>query len=326
MGIDIGRLGRLYLGIESTPGTPATASVILPVREVSLQDKHEPIGVDYGSGKRYTNVSSVVGKRWAEGSILTNLDSVNAGYLLKLALHNEINTNVATGVYDHNFYPTVSGNTPLTATIYNYRGLTDAERISYATVKKLTLSFSDELVEVEADFLGKVPDVTGFTEPSLTVISGTFFSFRDASVKFGNTLTLAEAQSPTPVNSLEISISNDVEPIFGSGQGDLMAVRTKGFTVEGSYEVYFDNVEDRDRFRGLNKKAMIVQFTGIPLGGGYNEFVKLRIARLRINEGEVSTGLDDFYVFAANFVAEVDTSQVPNVFDIIVRNNKSSVY
>ncbi len=324
MGIEIGKLKRVYIGIESTPGDPVAASDILAVTSCTLQDKHEPIPVEDAIGNRYASRDSVMGKRWSEGNIEVNLDAVRAGYLLKLAFGNEINTNVATSVYDHNFYPIASGNIPRTATIYHARGGTDLIRVSYATVNSLEISFEDGLVEVSANIIGKFPEVTGISEPSLTLLSGTTFSFRDAKLKFGASLSEAEGASSTSVNSFSLTINNNAETL--PSNGDVTTIRTKEFSVEGEYTIFFDSVEERDKFRNLLKKSLIIQFDGMALPGNYTEFVKFRLAKIRLQEQSIEAGLDDFHTVTGSFVAEVDTSQVPNVIDCIVRNNKSTVY
>jgi len=327
MGIDIGRLGRCYLGIEVSPGTAVAATVLLPLSSpAKVQDKHEPIPVDTGSGRRYVTQDSVMGKRWSEGEVPMYLDSVNAGYLLKLALGNEVNTSIAAGVNDHNFYPTVSGNTPLTATIYNCRAATtDVERIDSAVVNTFALSFEDGLVECTASVLGRFPQL-GAAEPTVVVASGTTFSFRDAQIYFGATMAAAEGGSATPVTQFSCEVAQDVEMIYRSNEGDVLTLRTKGFKVTGKYTVFFDSVTERDKYRELTKKAIVAKFTGITIATGYQEFTKLRFAKVRLDEGEIDTGLDDFFVFAGSFTAEVDNAQVPNAFDVVVRNNKSSVY
>lgn len=327
MPIEIGKLERLYLGVESTPGTQASAAVLLPLREpATLQDKHEPIPIDYAVGNRYVEPHSVLGQRWGEGDIALYLDSVNAGYALKCIFGNETNTTVAAGVYDHNFYVIASGNQPRTASIYRFRGSTDQELFLYSTPTSVEINFSDGSAEVSSSWVSKFPSTTGFSEPSLTVTSGTYFSFRDAEVKFGATIAEAENATPISVQSLTLTLEQEIERIHGSGGGDVRHLRTKGFKASGSYDVYFDSVTERDNYRNLNKRAMIVQFNGINLGGTYREFVKFRIAKMRLQEAEVESGLDDFYVVGAEFACENDASQVPNVIDCIVRNNKNTVY
>ena len=119
--IRIARLGSLGLAIETSVGTAnTTASVYLPYSENSLRGHHEPIENISARTSRLMDSDSVLGRRWAEGDTEILADIVNAGYLWKLALGNEL---YVTGTpSNHTFYPTVSGNAPLTATLINSRG------------------------------------------------------------------------------------------------------------------------------------------------------------------------------------------------------------
>jgi len=327
MTIDIGALSKLYIGLEATAGTAVAATDILPLKEPSgLQDKHEPIPVMTGLGNRGIDKDSVQGKRWTEGPIETYLDIHNSAYLMKLGLGNEVVTNVGGAAYDHNFYPTISGNTPKSATFYHVRGnSTDLERIDFGIVQSLDINFEDAEATMSATLMGKFPQ-DGAAEPALTVTSGTIFSFRDATLKFGTDLSDAGGNSATPVNTFNLTIENDTERIHRSNEGDVSSYRTKGFKVTGSYEVFFTDTSERNKFRALTKKAMLVQFDGIAIDGSFDERVQLRIAKLRLDESEVSGGLEDFLVVAGQFTAEEDTTQNPNKFDAVWRNAKTDVY
>src|SRR3990172_6549421 len=154
--IDIARLGGLGLAIETSAGTAnTTASVYLPYSENSLRGHHEPIENISSRTSRIIDSDSVLGKRWAEGDVEILADVVNTGYLWKLALGNEL---LVTGTpNNHTFYPTVSGNTPLTATLINSRGSTDVEQYSFAAIDELNFEVSDGLATLNASWQAQHP-------------------------------------------------------------------------------------------------------------------------------------------------------------------------
>lgn len=316
MSITIGRLGYLGLGIEDTAGTPKTASVFLPFTDVSMRGHHEPIEVTSSKTSRAVDVSSVVGKKWSEGDVKMNLDVVNSGYLWKLALGNEI---CATGTPNvHTFYVSVSGNTPKTATMIFGRD-TDIEQYAFCAVDELKLDVKDGLGELSASVKGQFP--TAGSVQTVTMTSGTVFSFKDMSVKFGNTLALASAASATPLNEFSLSIANNLEMIYRSGSADVSTIRNKGIKVTGSYKVFFDSETEKNAYYNLSKRAMQITFTG-----NANESTVLHIPQFRLNEGEISTGLDDFFVVTGNFVAEDVVDAGVRLFDAVVSNDKATVY
>lgn len=317
MAISIGRLGYLGVGIEDTVGSYMAPDVYLPYTDISVRGHHESIEVIGSKTSRIMDMNSVVGKKWGEGDVSIDLDVKNSGYLWKLALGNEI---VATGTPNtHTFYTTVSGNTPKTASLV-YSRETDVEQYLSAAVDQLTMEVSDGLATLQASFMSNFPAVNAGV--TATTTSGTFLSFKDYTLKFGNTLTEAASASATATNDLSLTIANNLEVIHRSGSADVSTIRNKGIRVTGSYTLFFDSTTDRDAYYNLNKRALEINFTG-----NTNESLKIRIPRFRLSEGEISTGLDDFYVIKCDFVAEdvVDTTGT-RLIDVVLRNDKSDVY
>jgi hypothetical protein len=316
MAITIGRLGYLGLGIEDTVGSAVTADIFVPYTDVSMRGHHEPIEVTSSKTSRSMDVSSVLGKKWSEGDVKMNLDIVNSGYLWKLALGNEICVTATPNV--HTFYVSVSGNTPKTATLIFGRD-TDVEQYVQCAVDELKLDVKDGLGELSASFKGQFPTVG--SPQTVVMTSGTVLSFKDMSVKFGNTLTAANSASATPINEFSLSISNNIEMIYRSGTNDVSTVRNKGLRVTGSYKVFFDSEADKNAYYNLNKRSMQVTFSG-----NANETLVLHVPQFRLNEGEISTGLDDFFVITGNFVAEDVIDNGIRLFDAVLSNDKTSVY
>lgn len=317
MSITIGRLGFLGLGIESVQGTAVAPSVYLPYTENTMRGHHEPIEVIGAKTSRIIQRGSVVGKKWGEGDVKIDLDVVNSGYLFKLALGNEL---LATGTPNtHTFYTSVSGNTPKTATLLHSRE-TDVEQFVSAAVNELTLEVSDELATLSASFMTNSP--TNAATAAAVTTSGTVLAFKDYTVKFGNTIANAVAANATPTNELTLTISNNLEVIHRSGSADVSTIRNKGVSVAGSYTLFFDSTTDRDAYYNLNKRAMVITFTG-----NANESITINIPRFRLSEGEISTGIDDFYVINCEFMAEdVVDGNGTRFIDVVMENDKSTVY
>ena len=318
MAISIGRLGYLGVGIESSQGSAVSPAVYLPYTDISLRAHHEPIEVISGKTSRIMDSGSVIGKKWGEGDVAIDLDMVNSGYLWKLALGNEAYT--AGTPSTHLFYTSVSGNTPKTATLVQGRD-TDTEQYVSAALDELTMEVSDGLASLSASFMSNFPTDTAAL--TATVTSGTVMAFKDYTVKFGSTLTTAEAASATAINDFSLTIANNLEVIHRSGSADVSTIRNKGLRITGSYTVFFNSTTDRDAYYALLKRAMVIDFTG-----NANESIKIRIPRFRLSEGDISTGLDDFYVIKAEFVAEdvVDDGTATRLIDIILSNDKASLY
>lgn len=153
MALKIGRQGYLGIGIESTPGTPVAAVATVPFTTNNLKGHHTPDKDIASRASRAQNFTSVTGKQWGEGEVDVNVDTLNIGYIFKLALGNEVVNTIQTGVYDHLFYTTISGNTPTTATLYNYEGV-DVQQFASMAVDKMDVEVKDGLMTAKTSFKG----------------------------------------------------------------------------------------------------------------------------------------------------------------------------
>jgi hypothetical protein len=318
MAIAIGRLGYMGIGIESSPGSAATVTAYLPYTDVSLRGHHEPIEAIYAKTSRIMDSDSVLGKRWGEGDITMDLDNTNSGYLWLCALGKEA---LATGTPNyHTFYPSVSGNltTGSTATLLFGRD-TDVQQFTHAMIDELSIEVSDGMASMTSSWMTASPTTVAAGTPTTT--SGSLMAFKDLAVQFGNTLTVAAGASATPINSWSMTIANNLEVIHRSGSSDVSTIRTKGLRISGSYTLFFDSVTDRDAYYNLNKRSMIATFTA-----STNETVRIRIPEFRLSEGEISTGLDDFFVINCDWVAEDQIDSGVRLIDVRLGNARGTIY
>lgn len=321
MTLKIGRLGFVGLGIESTPGTAVPSTTTVPFMTNTIMGKHEYQGDIAARASRAQNFTSVIGKQWGEGEIDVNVDSLNAGYFLKLALGNEIVNTIQAGVYDHLFYTTTSGNNPTTATLYSYQGV-DVQQFASMAVDKLDIDIKDEFMVMKAGFKGFFPSSGSHTP---VTVSGTLFNFAKYQIQLGSTLIGAAAASATPVTEFQASVKNNMEVVFESGQSRATRVFSKELVIDGQFTMFFESVTERDNYLNLTKRSLILTASGIALPGGYSELLTINLAKLAYKDQSIETGLDNYFAIKTTFEAEVDISQGKQM-DIVLRNYKSSVY
>lgn len=316
-----GRQGYLGLGIETTPGTAVPATTHIPWMTNTIKAKHTPIEDIAARGSRVMDFSSTSGKKWSEGDVEVNVDSLQIGYLLKLATGTEATSTPTSGVTDHLFYTTVSGNMPLTATLYNYQGV-DVQQFPSMAVDKLEFDVKDALMTAKASFKGFFP--TSGSDTNATV-SGTLLSYASYSMQFGSSLVNAAAASTTAVTDLQVIINNNADTIFESGQGPTTRVFWKQLQVTGSYTRYFESQTDRDNYYNLNKQSVIVTASGIGLPGNLYEKLVISLAKCAYTDQEITTGIEDFFAIKTTFTAEMDASQGKQ-YDILLRNYRGTAY
>ena len=333
MALNIGRLGYLGLAIEDTAGdAETTPDIFVPFTDCSLEEKHEPLMDISSRASREMNYDAQTGKKWGEGAVTMYLDSTNIGYFLKLACGNEANTVITAGpptVNDHLFYATVSGNAPRTATLWLYRGSgVSVNRFTYAAIDSLEVSIgTDGLATATANFISDSP--TTVSAPTLTTTSGTLLTFKDMTMKFGDTTQAAEAATATKVTSFNFSINNNVQAIYrtsttaGDSTPDVLSLGE--LEVSGDYTMFLEDDTFLDYYTGLTKKSLVAQLTGAGLGSTYTEFVKCVFKSIILQDKSIATGLSDYFAFTGNFKAIHSVDQAGFV-DFTVRNGKSSLY
>lgn len=322
----IGRLGYLGLAIEASQGVAEnTPDVFIPFTENSLRGHHEPIMDNAVRTSRIKDGGSVAGKKWGEGTVSMYLDANNCGYLLKMALGLEVNTtkNSSPNVNDHLFTPTVSGNLPTTATLWDNKGV-DAELYTYAAIDSCEIEISnDGIATINGSFISKAPSTT--TAPTLTVPSGTLFTWKDLNLRFGTTTQTALVATPTKVTNVKFQIANAVEAIYKSGSNNPDTIMLGTLEVTGSFSMYFESVTERDNYYNLNKQTMIMSLTGAGLGAGYTEQLQVVFKKIVYEDIDMETGVDDYFAITCNFRAELDRSQAGFV-EATLRNNKTTDY
>ena len=322
----IGRLGYLGLSIEATPGTPeAAVDIFVPFTENSLRGHHEPLLNNSAKISRVKDFTSVAGKRWGEGSVTMYLDSINAGYLLKLAFGAEARTqkNATPPVHDHLITPTVSGNTPTTATLWDSKGV-DCEQYAYAAIDQAEIEITnDGIATINAGFMAKAP--TTVTAPALTTTSGTLYTWKDMSAKFGATVDAARSATATKLTNFKVGIANNVELAYKSGSNQPDTVVMGPVEVTGSFSLYFENVTDRDAYYNLTKRSLVVTLTGASLGSGYTEQIEIVLKKLVLEDIDMETGIDDLFAITGNFRAEWDQDQA-GYAEVTLRNGKATDY
>lgn len=322
MALKIGRQGYLGLGIESTAGTPVAATTTIPFVANTIKGKQDNIEDISARASRAKNFGSVLGKQWGEGEVTVNVDSLNIGFLAKLATGNEaLSTVVSSQVFDHLFYTTVSGNTPLTATLYNYQGV-DTQQFASMAVDKMDFEVKDGLMTAKTTFKGFFPTSGAYTQTS---VSGTLLNFTSYTMQLGSTLVTAAAASATPVTDFSLTINNNAETIFESGSNRASRVFWKELQVTGSFTRFFESATDRNNYYNLNKQSLVLTASGIALPSSNVEFLKFNLAKLAYTDSEITTGIDNFYAIKTTFTAEVDVIQGKQ-YDIVLRNYRSTTY
>lgn len=322
----LGRLGELALAIEAVSGTPeVTPDVYIPFTENTLRGHHEPLMDVASRQSRVKDFGSVAGKRWGEGTVTMYLDSINSGYLFKMAFGAEARTqrSASPPVHDHLMTPTVSGNSVTSATLWDWKGV-DTEQYAYASVDQLELEITnDGIATVSASIMSKAPSTV--SNVTRTTTSGTLYTWKDANLRFGTTVAVARAATATKFTNFKMTVNNNLSLNYKSGSNQPDTITTGVVEVTGSYQLFFETATDRDAYYNLTKRAMILSLTGAGLGAGFTELTELVFKNIVLEDIDMETGVDDLFAITVNFRAEWDQDEAGYV-DAIFRNGKATDY
>lgn len=326
MSLVIGRQGYLGLAIESVSGTPESSpSVFLPFTDNSLEVMAEKYMDVSSRATRVMNYDSVAGRNWTEGDVSMYLDATNSGYLFKLGLGQEAKTQVSANpaVDNHQFFVTASGNTPPTATLWNYRGSGPAVRqSSRMAINELSLEVTnDGLATMSAGWMGANSTTT--SAPTLTTTSGTILSWRNGCLRFGETVAQAINATATKITNFQMTVSNNVELLYRCGSGNPDGLVTGAVEVTGSYTLYFEDDTHLNYYINNSKQAMVLTLEGANLGG-VNEQLQICFDRVIIESKTIETGQDSLFAITATYRAIQDTNKQLVVVNL--QNGKTTVY
>lgn len=324
MALNIGRKGFVEVGVESTYGTPVATTATVPYTDNTLSPVSEPIADTSARGVRESQFASVVGKKWTEGDISFNLDSKIYGYFAYAAM-GTVNTSTLSGSIKQHTFSRNNANTPKSLTMIYDRGSIDQYFVRGAAVKTMEVSVGDQLATVKNSILGKFQGTTASGVG--TTASGNVFSFGNYNIRLGSSVANANAQSPINPSDMKITVENNSELIYRAGQGstgtEVAQVAHKNFEVSGEFSLFFENTTDRDQYYANNKKAMEIKFEGAGLGSGYKESITYNVYQMRFDTLPVETGLDDFYMEKATWMAEYDNANAKSV-EVVVVNTQAS--
>lgn len=319
MALNIGRKGWVGAGLESSYGVPVAVQDYVPFLENSLRGRHEPIPNEAAYGVREKRNTSYAGKKWSEGDVSINLDSKLSGYFLVAGLGSVSSSSLGSSVYDHTISRNNS-NTPQSLTIINDR-VTDREYFPGVAVSQLEFSVSDALATIKASLVGKFPITS--TSGSLTTASGSVFSFKDTFFAFGSTVAAAAASSNIKNHDSKFTFNNNTKPVHRHGSGDADTVNHGEIEEEFEGTLYFENTTQRDLYYNTSKKAAVLKFTGLGVGGGFQETLTINMYQIGLDNWELETGLADFFAEKYTGALEYDNANSKSL-DMVLRNTKSS--
>lgn len=314
------------LGLESSRGTGASATVWIPIEKANLKHVVGKITDTNGRGIIDKVSDSHVATEASEFTAEGKARSQTIGYLLKMALGTAGSaTLVETGVYTHAFTRLNSNQHP-TATMYR-DGTNGDERAPFHLLETLDLDVKNgEYVRFNVTTKGGKIESTSSSPSFLTGTNDEQFLATRATIKIASDISGLSGASAITLENIKISFKKNGKMIFPVGSTTLSANENQSFEVMGDFGVTYDANTYRDLFTANTKKAVQIEIEGGTLIGAtkYNK-ITIQLAQVHLSSWDRSDGVDDLITEQVGFTAEYSFTDTQTA-NVVLQNVKSSAY
>lgn len=301
----IGRLSSIGLGKESTPGTAVAPSYWIPVRSVDFDDKVGMIDNDSAMGRIEELNDSEINQLWADGTYEGKiyLDSVG---LELVGLFGQSPTSVqrtTTGVYDHTF-ALLNNNSHKSLTV-GYKDGNQDLRYPYAMVDGWKFEAAlDDYVKRTMTLMSKKSATASNTVSHTDEIE---FIPDMISVYIEDEQGDLDGGTPIKVTNVQFEVKKNVEANYVLGSKEPDSLNNKQFSVEGSFEAYFESTTQRDYVFTKTQKAMRINMidedTIIGSSGSHNPQLYFDFFKAKFSEFSRGWDANDILKYTINFKA-----------------------
>lgn len=256
-----GRLTAVGLGIETTPGTAATAGYWVPDMTFTHEDKNTTITDESSFGRLEDAVDSDVVQQWSEGSLGAVLRTDHIGALLKSLFGTA--TSVArsapnAAVYDTTFIVN-NVNTHPSLTLYAKDANQDI-RFPYGMVDKFSIDYQmGKLIEYSVDFKAKKGVAT--TSTATYIANETKFRPQDVAFKLATNVAGLAGAAVAPVKSLKLTITKGTDVQYVLGSVDVDSIYNTHFNVEVEVGLLYNDLTYKNYDFNNTKQAASIALT-----------------------------------------------------------------
>lgn len=293
---------NIGVGKETVRGTKVAPAIWLKTTSEEYNDEIEPVVTERSMGVIEDSDDQVVAKNFSAGPIGGEVFDKSIGYFLLAGLGavSSVTKSGESLVYEHSFSVLQSALHP-TLTLEIKRG--DIEQKAYPNVVVDSLKLSAEVnqyVTFEASLRGKA-GVVGNATPSY--VAENYFLAKNISIKLAENLAGLSSANKIDAKNFEIEFIKNVEDkdVLGTdGPSDFL---NKQFAIEGSVELYFSSVYERDyAIQGLAKAMRIeLENSAVTIGSTSHPKLVIDIAKAKFSEAKISGGNNDIASLSVTF-------------------------
>ncbi len=316
---------NIGIGIEVTAGTAVAAAIFPKWSAFSMNPIVEKALFNSIRGVRNESSNSRIARKYGEGSLSVVPNVEIAAYLFRLALGGTVVTSLLeTGVWEHTISEQNTNASMKTFTLLSEEGAIVTARYANCVVNNWSLEVSEAYASMTIDILSGYPDTGTVTE---AFTEETEFGFSDAEIRFGTSVSNAQAASATPLKSITLNGANNIllDEAFLSGSeepvaGGIIPGRQK---ITGSYSLHFEDTTELAKYKANTKNACVIRLTGALIGATKYEQIEIDLARLVLIGPPKEFNVDGLLVLNQEFEVEYNATETFAI-EVLIQNEEAN--
>jgi len=318
------RTFNIGVGKETVRGTKVAPAIWLKPTSEDYNDQVDVIATERSMGVIEDSDDQVVVKNYSSGTIAGEVFDQSFGYII-LATLGKINSAAKvgdSGVYEHTASVLQSSQHP-SLTLEIKRGGVEQKAYPLCVVENLKISSAvNEYVVYEVGLKGK-KGVAASSTPSYVVEN--YFLAKNIAVKLADNYAGIGSANAIDVKSLELNISKNIEDkdlLSVDGPSDFL---NKQMVIEGSIEMFFSSVYERDyALNGTTKAIQIVmENSAITIGASSHPKIVINLAKVKFGEALIKGANNDLATVELSFKGFYSQTDSKSI-EIIITNAKAS--
>lgn len=318
------RTFNIGVGKETTRGTKVTPAIWLKPTSEDYNDQVDVVATERSMGVIEDSDDQVVVKNYSSGTIAGEVFDKSFGYII-LATLGKITTVEKvgdSGVYDHKGEILQSSQHP-SLTLDIKRGDIEHKAYPLCVVENLKISSAvNEYVVYEVGLKGKKGEAST-TTPSYVIEN--YFLAKNIAVKLSDTYAGIGSAVAIDVKSLELNISKNIEDkdlLSVDGPSDFL---NKQIVIEGTIEMFFSSVYERDYALNGTTKAMqiVMENSGVTIGATSHPKIVINLAKVKFSDAPIKGANNDLASVELSFKGFYSQTDSKSI-EIILTNTQAT--
>lgn len=328
MSLHIGRKVSIGIGKETVRGTAVAPTYWLPKMDLEIDDKVNVVVDESAVGVIESTKGQDVATKYAEGSITGRLSDTTLGLVLLGIFGTDTPTLVGgeSVVYDHAFTVLQSAQHPTLTIGMAGPNESTGYRHALAMIDQLDIDFEvNKYCQYKAGFRANIA-VAGANTPSFTASENAFLP-QHATVKVATNIAGLAGATAISTRKASISIKQNVDEDWTIGNVSPVDRVNKGFTVEGTIEITYNDRTYIDMLTGDTPKAirLTALMTGTTIGTGSNPTLTIDLAKVKFTEVARKLDNDEIVTQTLKFTAHYSLTD-SKMISATLRNLVATAY